>query len=40
MTKFYIFDNNSTLPAMLVLWDYIKQGIVDYQYFIGGQCTQ
>jgi hypothetical protein len=34
--KFYIMDNNSTMPAMLVLWDYISSGIVDYQYFVGG----
>jgi hypothetical protein len=34
--KFYIMDHNSTLPAMMVLWDYIQSGVVDYQYFVGG----
>lgn len=33
--KFYIMDNNSSIPAMMVLWDYIKSGVVDYQYFVG-----
>lgn len=35
VSKFYIMDNNSTMPALLVLWDYIQRGIVDYQYFVG-----
>lgn len=35
VSKFYIYDNNSTLPAMLMLWDYMQEGIVDYQYFLG-----
>jgi hypothetical protein len=33
--KFYIMDNNSSMPAMMVLWDYINAGVVDYQYFVG-----
>eukprot|EP00775_Hariotina_reticulata_P011536 gene11536-11679_t len=35
VSKFYIYDNNSTLPAMMVLWDYLRDGIVEYQYFLG-----
>lgn len=35
MSKFYIYDNNSTLPAMLMLWDYMQEGLVEYQYFLG-----
>jgi hypothetical protein len=35
VSKFYIYDNNSTLPAMLMLWDYMQEGIVDYEYFLG-----
>lgn len=38
MSKFYIYDNNSTLPAMLMLWDYMQEGIVDYEYFLGKAC--
>lgn len=36
VSKFYIYDNNSTLPAMLMLWDYMQAGVVDYEYFLGG----
>jgi hypothetical protein len=35
VSKFYIYDNNSTLPAMLMLWDYMRAGIVEYEYFLG-----
>jgi hypothetical protein len=35
VSKFYIYDNNSTLPAMLMLWDYMREGIVEYDYFLG-----
>jgi hypothetical protein len=35
VSKFYIFDHNSTLPSLFVLWDYMQQGLVDYQYFLG-----
>jgi hypothetical protein len=39
VSKFYIYDNNSTLPAMLMLWDYVQEGLVEYQYFLGTACT-
>ncbi|WIA22986.1 hypothetical protein OEZ86_009904 [Tetradesmus obliquus] len=38
--KFYIMDNNSSMPAMMVLWDYISSGLVDYQYFVGRPRTR
>jgi hypothetical protein len=35
VSKFYIYDNNSTLPSLLQLWDYLQDGTVEYQYFLG-----
>ncbi|KAF8066394.1 glycosyltransferase family 92 protein [Scenedesmus sp. PABB004] len=35
VSKFYIYDNNSTSPALLGLWDLIEEGVVDYHYFRG-----
>lgn len=36
VSKFYIYDHNSTLPSMFMLWDYMQQGVVEYNYFRGG----
>jgi hypothetical protein len=33
--KFYLFDNNSSRPLLLGLWDLVQAGVVDYQYFVG-----
>lgn len=34
--KFYVMDHNSTQPMLPFLMDYVKQGVVEYQYFTGG----
>jgi hypothetical protein len=35
--KFYIYDNNSTMPLFSSLWEYISSGIVEYSFFKGWQ---
>lgn len=35
VSKFYIFDNNSSVPLLSVLTDYIQQELVQYHYLIG-----
>ncbi len=37
--KFYVMDNNSTVPMLHSLLDYASQGIVEYYYFRGGYIT-
>ncbi|KAK9807050.1 hypothetical protein WJX72_012053 [[Myrmecia] bisecta] len=32
--KFYIYDHNSTHPAVIEVQDYIDQGLVEYTYFV------
>jgi hypothetical protein len=31
--RFYIYDNNSSMPLMLSIWEYIEAGVVQYSYF-------
>ena len=34
VSKFYIFDNNSTVPLLDEVWDYVQSGLVQYQYIV------
>ena len=35
VSKFYIFDNNSSVPLMSILSDYIQEELVQYHYLVG-----
>jgi hypothetical protein len=34
--KFYVMDHNSSRPMLPVVMDLVRQGVVEYQYFVGG----
>jgi hypothetical protein len=33
VTKFYVFDHNSTVPLIKQLYGYVEAGIVEYRFF-------
>ncbi len=35
MKKFYIYDNNSSIPLISSMMTYVSAGLVEYNYFKG-----